>query len=320
MRARCGNDVSRRRRLLKPAPRSDGESDVISGALTVLAAVIAAAGCAGAPKPAQSTWAAGNPAWANPVEPCLTEENVHYVGARGRASFSIAGREGHFLLDGGLPENAGIIARTVQALGFTLRGVPFLLNSPAHVDPSGGLSSMTEITGAAPVAIEQGRSARERGVDLRSEDDDTPGAPPVMADRRIADGEALVLGDVALTARLTPAHRPGCAAWTMTPGGGDILFFGSARVAADRLLDPPHHQGIVDDDRQTFRKTRDWRPDIQLANHPEFSQIEDRRACQVGGDETAFADADAFATLTRKLEAGFEAALARQTAEAASGR
>jgi metallo-beta-lactamase class B len=320
MRARCGNEVSRRRRLPKPAPRSDGGSDLIRGALTVLLAVVAARGCAGAPKPAQSTWAAANPAWVDPVEPFLIEENVYYVGTRGLASFLIATREGHFLLDGGLPENAEIIARNIEALGFKLRDVKFLLNSHAHVDHSGGLSSLKKITGAALVATEQDRSALEGGFYLGSEEDDTLRAPPVMVDRTIADGEALVLGEIALTARLTPGHTPGCTSWTMTAGGRDILFFCSATVAANRLVDPPQYQGIVDDYRETFRKTRDWRPDILLANHPEFFQMEDRRARQVGGDEAAFVDADAFPLLMRKFEADFEAALARKTAEAASNR
>lgn len=273
-----------------------------------------AAGCAGAPKTPHSIWAASNPAWVEPIEPFLVEVGVYYVGTRGLASFLITTDEGHFLLDGGLPENAKIIASNIEALGFRLRDVKFLLNSHAHFDHSGGLAALKKITGATLVATEQDRSALEGGFYLGSEDDDSLRAPPTPVDRTIADGEALVLGDVALTARLTPGHTPGCTSWTMTAGGHDILFFCSATVAANRLVNPPQYQGIVDDYRETFRKTRDWRPDILLANHPEFFKMTERRARQLDGDETAFVDADAFPMLMKKLEADFEGALAKQSA------
>ena len=132
------------------------------------------------------------------------------------------------------------------------------------------------------------------------------------------DGEALILGGVSLTARITPGHTRGCTSWTMTAGGHDILFFCSATVAGNRLANPPQYEGIVADYRATFDRTRAWRPDIFLSNHPEFFDMEERLARQVAGDERAFVDAEAFQTLIGALEDAFEQALVEQTA-AASG-
>ena len=281
------------------------------------AMLMGAAACASAGPPA-SPWAAGNPSWVAPAEPFMIADGVYYVGTKGLSSFLIATPEGLFLLDGGLPENAAAIAKNIEALGFSLRDVKYLLNSHAHFDHSGGLAALKAMTGAKLVASQGDRSALEGGYYLGSEDDDDLDAPPVAVDRTIADGEALILGGVSLTARLTPGHTRGCTSWTMTAGGYDILFFCSATVAANRLASPPQYEGIVEDYRATFEKTRAWRPDIFLANHPEFFDLEKRRARQRAGDEDAFVDRDAFPALMTRLEAAFEKALADQTA--AGGR
>lgn len=276
----------------------------------------AAAACASAPQSTLSPWAASNPTWVKPFDPFPIEAGVYYVGTRGLSSFLITTDEGHFLLDGGMPESAPIIADNIRTLGFKLQDVRVLLNSHAHFDHSGGLAALKKLTGARLVASAADRPALEGGFYQGSEEDKSLAAPPVKVDQTIADGETLVLGTVTLKARLTPGHTPGCTTWTMTAGGRDILFFCSATVAANRLIDPPQYEGIVDDYRETFQKMRHWRPDILLANHPEFFGMEERRARQIGGDEDAFVDQAAFPALISRLEAAFEAELARQSAAA----
>lgn len=285
--------------------------------LLAVGLLAAAGGCAHELATAPSPWAASNPTWVEEIEPFKIEDGVYFVGTRGLSSFLITTSEGHFLLDGGLPENAAVIARNIEALGFRVRDVAYLLNSHAHFDHSGGLSELKKRTSAVMVASEGDRSALEGGLYLGSEDDPDLGAPPVAVDRTIADGEALVLGGVALTARLTPGHTRGCTSWTMTAGGQDILFFCSASVAANRLVDPPQYNGIIEDYRATFEKMRNWRPDIFLANHPELFRMDERRARQIAGDDGAYIDAVAFPALMSRFEAAFEKALAEQTAAAA---
>ncbi|HBS32656.1 MAG TPA: subclass B3 metallo-beta-lactamase, partial [Parvularcula sp.] len=109
--------------------------------------LMGAAACASAGPPA-SPWAAGNPSWVAPAEPFMIADGVYYVGTKGLSSFLIATPEGLFLLDGGLPENAAAIAKNIEALGFSLRDVKYLLNSHAHFDHSGGLAALKAMTGA----------------------------------------------------------------------------------------------------------------------------------------------------------------------------
>lgn len=247
--------------------------------------------------------------------------DIHYVGSAELGVFLIATPQGHILLDGGLPDNAPMIADSVAALGFDLRDVKILLNSHAHMDHSGGLAAIKAATGAQLVASEGDRSALENGHYLGFEDRPEFDAPPVKVDRVIRDGETVTLGDVTMTARLTPGHTRGCTSWTMTAKergrAFEVLFFCSATVAANRLVAPPQYAGIVADYRRTFETTATWRPDVLLANHAGFFDLEERRRRQQAGDALAFVDREAFPALRDALARAFERELAAQTAAAA---
>lgn len=264
---------------------------------------------------------AANPDWIEPHEPFRVIGDVYFVGTRGLGAWLIAGDEGHILLDAGLPENAPLIADNIKALGFDLADVKILLNSHAHVDHSGGLAAMKAMTGARLLASEGDRSALEGGFYLGSEDDADLSAPPVSVDGLVRDGETVRLGPIALTAQLTPGHTRGCTSWTMTAeeagAAFEVLFFCSATVAANRLVDAERglqYEGIVDDYRLTFDKTRSWRPDVFLAGHPFFFDMEAKRARQKVGDAMAFVEREGFPAMMARLEADFERILVEQTA------
>lgn len=274
-----------------------------------------------------SSWAAANPEWVDPIPPFRIVDGVYYVGTKGLSSFLVATKNGHFVIDGGLPENAEIIAENIKELGFDLGDVRFLLNSHAHFDHSGGLAALKEATGAAMIASEGDRPALEGGFYFGSEEDHNLDSPPVKVDRVIGDGESLTLGGVTLTAVLTPGHTKGCTSWKMQAKDSrgaplDVLFFCSASVAANRLVasnkGAEQYPGIVDDYRATFDKLEGWRPDVFLANHPEFFDMAARRARLDAGDEAAFVDQGAFPAYLTAAKAAFEKALAAETARAAA--
>jgi metallo-beta-lactamase class B len=266
-------------------------------------------------------WARANPAWVEPVAPFRVIGPIHYVGSADLASFLIRTDDGFILLDGGLPDNAPMIADSIAKLGFDLRDVKILLNSHAHFDHSGGLAALKAASGATLIASEGDRSALEGGFYLGSESNASFAAPPVKVDRVVADGESVTLGGVTMTARLTPGHSPGCTSWTMRVREGaeayDVLFFCSATVAANRLVGPPQYEGIVEDYRGTFEKMRDWRPDVFLAAHASFFDMEAKRQKLLAGDPLAFVDRESFPKLRERQQADLERQLAAQTAQAA---
>ena len=270
--------------------------------------------------PEQFDWQRNFPSWYAAIEPYQImgtgKKGIYFVGTEGLGMFFIPTSAGHIVIDGGMPGEGQYVADAIRKLGFDPQDVKILLNSHAHLDHSGGLAELKALTDAQLIASEGDRSALEGGFYLGSEDDSAMNAPPVQVDRTIADGETVTLGDVTLTAHITPGHSRGCTSWTMPVVQGEEIYqalvFCSATVAANRLVGPPQYEGIVDDYRTTFAMTRDWKPDIFLTNHPEFSGMAKKRERQKAGDPLAFVDRTGFPAMMAKLEQAFEAALQKQ--------
>jgi metallo-beta-lactamase class B len=258
--------------------------------------------------------------WNRPAEPFHVIDNVWYVGTDGLSAFLFTTPEGHILLDGATPEGAPIIEANIAKLGFKLSDVKILLNSHAHFDHSGGLAKLKQYTGAQLAAMEGDVSALEGGFYLGSEDVKSMNAPPVKVDRVLKDGDRVKLGDFTLTAHLTPGHSRGCTSWgaRLSDQGKwyEALVFCSATVAANRITPPLQYEGIVEDYRKTFTKTKAMKVDIPLAPHPEFFQLREKaaKAAAYPKGQNPFIEPGAFLTLITKLEGDFERTLKERSA------
>jgi len=256
-------------------------------------------------------------AWNIAAEPFNVIGNIHYVGAAGVSAFLITTSDGHILLDGGMAQTAPLILANIERLGFNIRDVRYLLNSHAHFDHAAGLARLQRASGAQMVASEADRAALEAGRFPHG-----PSAPiafpPIRVDRAINDGDTLSLGGVSLTAHVTAGHTPGCTSWTMAVTGADgalhRAFFHCSATVAGQSLAPPAYPEIVSDFRATFARVREIEADVLLTNHPEFMQMEARRARLAAGDANAFVDTNALHTFNDRLERAFNEELARQTA------
>jgi metallo-beta-lactamase class B len=259
--------------------------------------------------------------WNRPTEPFRVIGNIYYVGTAGLASYLIATPQGHILLDGGLEGSAPLIEKNVATLAYSLRDVRYLLNSHAHFDHSGGLARLKQASGAKLVASELDRSALEGGFYLGFEDNHVLDAPPVHVDRAVQDGATVQLGEVTLTANLTPGHTRGCTSWSMPVKDGDrvyrVLFFCSSSVALNRLVGPPQYPGIVADYERTFARARTMPVDVFLAPHPEMFGMDEKRQRAAEGGENPFVDSQAFGAFIARSEADFRKQLAAQQAKEA---
>jgi metallo-beta-lactamase class B len=258
--------------------------------------------------------------WNTPTTPFHVIGNIEYVGTKGLASYLITTPQGHILLDGTTSQAAPLIERNIEALGFKLKDVKYLLNSHAHLDHSGGLAELKQKSGAQLVASEGDRSALEGGFYLGYEERKDLFAPPVKVDRTIADGGTVVLGGVTLTANVTPGHTRGCTSWSMpvTDQGRTltVLFFCSSSVALNRLVNPPQYPGIVADYEKTFAKAKTMKADVFLAPHPEMFGLEAKRARIDKGGPNPFIDAAELGAFMARSEADFRMQLERQSAAA----
>lgn len=254
------------------------------------------------------------PEWSTPVAPFRIAGPIYYVGTQGLASYLIVSSAGAILLDGTTAGNAALIESNLGKVGVPLHGVRFLISDHAHEDHVGALAEIKRDTGAAFVASAGDRWALEHGH-ARG---DTTYRPqpfaPIRVDRVIRDGEQVALGDVTLTARLTPGHTPGCTSWTMTTLDHgrplDVLFLCSLTVAGNVLVGNRRYPGIVADYRRTFRRLAGLHADILLPSHPDMADVLERQARREAGEPDAFIDPGALPSLVAQMRRAFEGALA----------
>jgi metallo-beta-lactamase class B len=282
-------------------------------AASMLAAVAVAGPAAAAPA-----------AWTQPMAPFRVIDNVYYVGSAGIAAWIIKTPAGLILLDAGMPDYAPTVEANIRTLGFKLSDVKILLNSHAHFDHSGGLARIKADTGARLIASAGDRDALERGVYPGWEQDHSLDAPPVKVDRVVADGGAVVLGGVKLSAMITPGHSAGCTNYLMAVRDRGVphtaFFFCSASVAANRLVPNPQYPGIVPDYRRTFARLKLVRADVLLAPHAEFYDLAGKRARLGKPGPNPFVVPGELQKLVADMEAGFVKALAEQTARAKASK
>lgn len=257
--------------------------------------------------------------WNEPHEPFRVIGNIYYVGTKTVSSWLITTPQGHFLIDGVMPQSAPQIVDNIRTVGFDIRDVKFLLNSHAHMDHAGGLAGLQRASGAIMVASAEDRASLERG-DIGFGPSAGMRFPPIRVDRVIDDGERLSLGGTVLTAHLTPGHTQGCTSWTVDVKGDDgkahTAFFHCSATVAGQSLVPESWPGMVAAFRSTFAKVRTLRADVFLGNHEGFFDLHAKRARQKAGDGNAFVDPNGLQEFNTALEMAFEKQLQDQQARA----
>ena len=257
-------------------------------------------------------------AWNAPAEPFRVVGPIHYVGTAGLSSFLITTRAGHVLVDGGMEESAAQIAANVARLGYRMRDVRIILINHAHWDHAGGLAGLKRL---APRAVLIASAAERPTLELgRSLDrDDLAPFERVRVDRVVADREAISIGGLRLTPRLTPGHTQGCTSWSLgfrdpQIGGRALtaLFACSLTVAGQRLIANPRYPEVVDDFRRSFATLDRMPADVFLTFHPEFFGMVEKRRAQIGGDVSAFVDPGESKRRVATARTAFEAELRKQ--------
>jgi metallo-beta-lactamase class B len=265
--------------------------------------------------------AADPPDWSAPIKPFHIAGPVYYVGTKGLAAYLIRSRHGAILLDGTLARNAALVEHNIQSVGVPLRQVRLLINNHAHEDHAGALAQIKRDSGARLLASAGDRWALEHGTPRGDTDYGVRRFPPVNVDGIVRDRQQIRLGDITLTAHLTPGHTPGCTSWSMTVEDGGVprhmLFLCSVTVAGNVLVGNHAYPNIVGDYRATFAKLAKMRTDILLTSHPEMAGVLDRAARREAGDGDAFVDPRALPRLVTASRAEFARALASASTSAA---
>lgn len=264
--------------------------------------------------------------WKAPVPPRHLVGNLYYVGAIGVSSYLITTPEGHILIDTGFDETVPIVQRGIEALGFKLSDVKFMLSSHAHVDHTGGHARMKRLTGAKVVASAEDARVLESGgtKDFIPFPKDLTTYEPVKVDRIVADGDTVKLGGVTLTAHLTPGHTRGATTWTMdvVEDGRPyrVVFFSSVSISPGTQLTGPDaaYPEIVSDLEQSLAKLKALRCDLFFAPHGAQFAMAEKFARLDRGEKgsVVFADPEGWRALLAGAEKAFREQLAAERSDA----
>jgi metallo-beta-lactamase class B len=244
--------------------------------------------------------------WNKPQEPFRVFGNTYYVGVAGLSSVLVTSDQGHILLDGGLAQSAPLIDANIRKLGFRTEDVRFILSSHAHFDHAGGIAALQRASGGTVAASAPGARAIEKGEPVADDPQHAYGGrfPPAKRVRVVAEGETLRLGDLAVTAHLTPGHTPGSTTWTWRSCEGtrclDLVYADSLNpvfAPGFRFTGDATHPSIEASFRKSIATIAGLPCDILLVGHPMYFGMEEklRRLKEQPGSEP-FVDADACRT------------------------
>lgn len=258
------------------------------------------------------------PAWTDPQAPFRLAGPIYYVGTAELAAFLIHTPQGHILIDGGSPETAPMIQKSITDLGFKLEDIRILLTTQAHFDHVGTHAHFKKLSGARVEAMAaDAKLLRDGGKsDYLFGDNPKFHFPPMAVDRTLKDGDIVTIGGIRLTARQTPGHTPGSATYLMdiNEGGKNlkVVFAASTSVnPGTRLLKDPSYPGILEDFRRTFGILESLKPDIFLSGHGSFFGLQRKRAAmKEDSPAQAWVDQKGYADLIARKKKDFEAIVA----------
>ncbi|MFO0815077.1 MAG: subclass B3 metallo-beta-lactamase [Gemmatales bacterium] len=258
--------------------------------------------------------------WDEPAEPTKIAGPIYFVGTKGLSSFLITGSEGHILVYTGMPGSGKLIEKSIIKLGLKPSDVKILLTGHAHCDHAGGHAYLKKVTGAKIAMMREEVELFESG----GKSDFHYGAYPQYAfdpakvDILLRDWDEIKLGDIAITALLTPGHTQGSTTYlTKVIADGKtytvVLPDGTSVNPGYRVARNPSYPGIGNDLRRTFHTLEKLKPDIWLNCHTEFFNFETKRKRAEKEGVAAWVDPEGYQKYMAQAKAKFEATTALET-------
>lgn len=220
--------------------------------------------------------------WEEPEEPLRIAGPIYFVGTKGLGVFLFATSEGHILMNTGMPSSGPMIVDSIRKLGYRPEDIKIMINGHAHADHAGAFAFLKQQFGGQLAVMNDDVSSMESGDanDFKYANDLT--YPGVEVDRVLRDGDVVKLGEVTLTAYHTPGHTRGATTWIaniVDSGKPYLVVFpdGAGFNPGYRVITNPSYPGITDDYRKTHHFLEMLKPDIWLAQHNEYYDLEGKR-------------------------------------------
>lgn len=255
------------------------------------------------------------------VEPFRIIDNIYYIGTTEQGStYLITGSEGHMLIDSEYEESVPQILKNVEKLGFKPEDIKMIIGTHAHDDHVAGHAAMQEATGALILSSAADKIIVETGG---KGDDVRPGRSwaPAKVDRVLNDGEKITLGDIEMTAWLTPGHTKGCMTFTMVAEEEgkkyNVLLLGGIRPAALPLLGQANYPNMAKDLAMSYGKLKKLPVDVYLGAHGYWYNLGEKiKRMKAGEGYKVFVDPEGY----RKAIDGWQQEFTETLAEEATAK
>jgi len=255
----------------------------------------------------------GNDGWEEPAPPVRIFGNVYHVGTCGIVALLVASDEGHVLLDTGPAGVASQVAANIQALGFQLSDLKWIVTSHEHGDHVGALAELKRLTGAQLAASPLAKRPLETGeTDWRDpQAGSIEGFEGATVDRVMRNGEHLVLGPINLTIHTTPGHAPGSTSWSWRSCEGEtcrnMVYADSISAVSSDEYRFSQQATYVDAFARSLGKIAGLPCEILITPHPAASALHERLA-----GTQPLADQEACLNYALKAQSALEARLAQE--------
>jgi len=229
--------------------------------------------------------------------------NIYYVGTKTLSSFLIVTPQGNILMDSTYERNVPVIKKSVEDLGFKFSDVKILLGNHAHGDHQEGDAAVKQLTGAQVIVMAEDVPALQAMK---------PGGKEHPIDKVIHDGDKVTLGNMTLTAHLTPGHTRGCTSWTTTVQDGGRSY----NVLLGCSLRPPAtiSPEVAAEFERSYKYVRTLPCDVQVGDHgAQYNMLEKYAKLKAGGPNPFVDKANCFLEADIE-EAMFHAIMAEQAA------
>jgi metallo-beta-lactamase class B len=250
----------------------------------------------------------GNPEWHREFPAFRIAGNLYYVGTADLAAYLVHTPQGNILINADFKQDAPLIRKSIERLGFRYGDTRIILISHAHGDHD-------EATGL--IARETGAKLMVMDADVAAEESTAPGRPGAHVDRVLHDGDAVELGGSRLVAHLTPGHTKGCTTWTMQVRDGgrtlNAVIVGSPNVNPGYILvGNREYPGIANDYVKTFAILKSLPCDLFLGAHGSYFDMKTKYEKMKSGGANPFIDPAGYQAYVTEREAAFRKEWDRQ--------
>ena len=204
--------------------------------------------------------------------------NVYYVGSYQASAHLIDTGDGLILIDTGYAGNAEMLVESIQALGFSLSDIKYIVHTHWHRDHTEATPAIVAASGARTlISYEDAERAKQYF------------APDILVD----DGDRLELGKTSILFLLTPGHTKGTISLFFdTEENGQSYRVGMFGGAGINTLVPDRFEfdGCREAYRASINRLRGEKVDVFIGNHVWNNDTENKGKHLLATGENLFID------------------------------